>query len=171
MAYRAVEIANEFLSLPGAARRITQMKLQKLTYIAHGWNWAINNEPLILDPVEAWAYGPVYRDLYNHTKMAGRAPIDRLLSADDENPFLLYARQHGAEPSQPYRAQITEAEGQVIRHVWSRYGQLSGIALSELTHQQGTPWFITYTEKGESQPIDDVLIREHYEQLADRVAA
>ena len=47
MVYRAVEIANDFLALPNTSGRVTQMKLQKLTYISHGWNLVINDAPLL----------------------------------------------------------------------------------------------------------------------------
>jgi len=40
------------------------MKIIKLVYIAHGWMLGINGLPLMKDPIEAWRYGPVIRELY-----------------------------------------------------------------------------------------------------------
>ena len=166
MAHRAVEIANEFLRLPGAAGRLTQMHLQKLTYIAHGWNWAVNNEPLISDDIEAWSFGPVVRDLYDHTKFFGSQPIDRLITPDDSQ----VARFFGGTGEAPaYRAPLTDREREVIRQVWDRYGKLSAIRLSELTHQPGTPWFQAF-QHGRNATIDEEAIRAHYNALADRAA-
>ena len=61
----SAEIANEFIRRAAAEKRaLTQMQLQKLVYIAHGWNLAINGEKLTHDDPQAWDYGPVYRDLW-----------------------------------------------------------------------------------------------------------
>ncbi|MBL4556355.1 MAG: hypothetical protein JKP98_01510 [Rhodobacteraceae bacterium] len=45
-------IANEFIKLNGG--NMNQMKLQKLVYISHGWNLAINREHLVSGRIEAW---------------------------------------------------------------------------------------------------------------------
>lgn len=169
MAHRAVAIANEFLKLPGARETLTQMQLQKLTFIANGWNIVINGEPLIQDPAEAWTYGPVYRDLYEHTRFFGKEPINRLVTPDDSEAarvFLMSANRR--QP--PYEANPTPRERDVIRHVWNRYGDLSGFRLSELTHQRGTPWFEAFTERGKNSLIDEKSIKKHYEELARKAS-
>jgi uncharacterized phage-associated protein len=165
MPYRSVEIANEFLRLPGAQGKLTQMQLQKLAYLANGWNLAINGEPLISEPVEAWDYGPVYRDLYDHTKFFGKAPLPRLITAADDEAARFF--MSGPAPS-AYEAPLTERERAVVSHVARRYGSLSGAQLSAMTHQRGTPWFETYTKSGRSQLIPIDLIKAHYDQLAER---
>lgn len=167
MAYRSVEIANEFLSQPSALGSLTQMQLQKLTYLANGWNWAINGEPLISDPVEAWDYGPVYRDLYNHTKFFGSAPLTRPVTSDDSEAARVFGFR-GDRPN-PYAAHLTPRERAVVANVWKRYGRLSGAQLSSMTHQAGTPWFHTYTTKGKSSEIDQAIIKQHYDRLAASV--
>jgi uncharacterized phage-associated protein len=167
MPYRAVAVANEFLKLPGAAGRLTQMHLQKLTYIAHGWNWAINGEPLVADDVEAWSFGPVIRDLYDHTKFFGKEPIGRQITPDDSEVARFFGPGDKSQP--PYKAVLTDRERAVIQHVWRRYGNLSAIRLSELTHQPGTPWFQAF-QRGKNTVIDDDAIKTHYNELADRAA-
>jgi uncharacterized phage-associated protein len=166
MTHRAVEIANEFLRIPGAAGQLTQMHLQKLTYIAHGWNWAINGEPLINDEIEAWSFGPVVRDLYEHTKFFGSQPLDRPITPDDSQVARFFGKTGHAAP---YRAALTDRERQVIEQVWERYGRLSAIRLSELTHQPGTPWFQAF-QRGRNAQIDDESIRLYYDALAERAA-
>lgn len=169
MAYRSVEIANEFLSQPGAIGSLTQMQLQKLAYLANGWNWAINGDQLISEPVEAWDYGPVYRDLYDHTKFFGKEPLTRLVTPADSEAALVFGYR-GERPA-AYAARLSSRERAVVAHVWNRYGKLSGAQLSSMTHQRGTPWSDAYASLGKSAPIDQSIIKQHYDQLAERVQA
>lgn len=167
MAYRSVEVANEFLRLPGALGHLTQMQLQKLSYIAHGWNWAINGSPLISEKIEAWDYGPVYPELYQHTRYFGKSPVSRLIAPGDDDASRFFLSPPELRQT-PYHADLNDRERQVVHHVWNRYGHLSAMRLSELTHQRGTPWFNAYTNRGRNASIDERQVREHYEQLAER---
>lgn len=166
---RSVAVANEFLKKPGG-RSLTQMQLQKLVYFAHGWNLALNDEPLTLDMPEAWAYGPVYQDLYDHTKYFGKAAIGRLITPDDDEAVRFFTGSKSDRPA--YSAVLTVRERAIVDHVWRRYGSLGGPKLSNLTHQPGTPWFKTYKGgKGKNEPIENALIKEHYEQIAQKARA
>lgn len=163
VAYRAVEIANEFIGLPQAGG-LTQMQLQKLVYISNGWNLALSGVPLVAESPEAWDYGPVYPALYEHTKFFGRAVINRKITPDDSEAARFFGGAARGTP--PYKAELTERERAIILQVWKRYGSMSGTRLSGLTHQPNTPWFDTYKGKGRSAVIDRQLIKAHYDQLA-----
>src|SRR6476619_3832573 len=104
----SMAIANEFLKKPGALGVLTQMQLQKLTYIAHGWNLALNERRLVSDELEAWDYGPVYPMLYDHAKYFGKSPIPRLITDrdDDKIAFFVGDDAHG----RPYQANLSPAE-------------------------------------------------------------
>lgn len=164
MPYPSTAIANAFLSLPEvqAIGGLTQMQLQKLVYMAHGWNMAINGNGLVSDDPEAWTYGPVFRDLYDHTKGKGTRRIAAPLTPDDHEILRMFGEGKKAEA---YRAHLTEREEGVIRSVWKRYGALSGIRLSELTHQPNAPWFKAITERGRNAAITPDLIEPHYQEL------
>ena len=168
MAHRAVAIANAFLAKPGALGNLTQMQLQKLAYIADGWNMAINGDVLVRDTARAWDYGPVFPDLYDHTKFFGARPIDRLITPDDDDAVRFFTK--GRPESDPYQADLDQSEQSVIDHVWSRYGKLSGAQLSRLTHQPGTPWSNAYA-RGKNSQLDTDEIREHYISMAERAEA
>lgn len=162
----AVEVANEFLSLPEAQGQLTQMKLQKLAYIADGWNWAINDNDLVEENAEAWNYGPVFKDLYDHTKFFGSSPLPpgRLIRPGDNEVMRFFGGKN--KRSVPYKAGLSAEQRSVIQHVWSRYGNLSAIELSQLTHQPGTPWFNAFSRgKNSAISIDD--IKMHYQKLAE----
>lgn len=162
---RAVEIANEFLKLADASGKLTQMQLQKLTFIADGWSWVINGNDLVKDMAEAWSYGPVFPDLYNHTKFFGAdaIPKGRLITPDDSS---MHFFDGNSVEVAPYKADIEQGEKSVIEHVWSRYGNVSGIELSKMTHQPGTPWFNAFRRGKNSQIRTDDIIA-HYEALAN----
>jgi len=163
MAHRAVEIANEILSQPNALGRLTQMQLQKLAYIAEGWTLGLTGEDLISDNFEAWDFGPVAPDLYNHTKYFGRNPINRLLRHNDNDPAAFFGLS--SRVSEPYRPFLSGTEKGIISRVYNRYGKLDGVELSRLTHQPGTPWYIA-RRKRKNAIINRDDIRAHYEELA-----
>lgn len=166
--HRSVAIANEFLGKPGADG-LTQMQLQKLVYIAHGWNLGLNGEPLVSEAPEAWTYGPVFSDLYDHTKFFGKAPINRLITPDDDEAGRFFTGNRSRRPA--YKAPLTPRQRAVVDMVWRRYGHLDGVRLSAMTHRPGTPWFQTYQAgSGKNRPISLDVIRSHYERLAERSA-
>lgn len=142
-------IANEFLRLNGGP--MNQMKLQKLVYIAHGWNLAINREPLISGRIEAWDGGPVMRTIWNHLRDFGYNATGCLL---------------GKNQNEPYTADLSEEENSVISHTWSKYGQFTGLELSEMTHEPGTPWSNAYFGTGRNAPLSQRDIQQHFIELA-----
>jgi len=148
--HNALAIANEFLDRNGAA--LPQMKLQKLVYIANGWNLAINREPLIAGRFEAWDGGPVVRKIWNHIRDFGFNCDNRKLAPKGK--------------SEPFSVQLDQKEADVIDHVWSRYGQYTGLELSEMTHQPGTPWSNAYYGSGRNSILPQTDIHQHFVELA-----
>ncbi len=74
----SIAVANAFLDLAKKSEEeITHMKLQKLIYIAHGFNLSNFDFPLIDEQVEAWRYGPVIRSVYDEFKSYGHDPITK----------------------------------------------------------------------------------------------
>ncbi len=62
MAFAARQVANWFIERAAQeGEYLTQLKLQKLVYMAHGWNLALLGKPLISENIEAWKWGPVIR--------------------------------------------------------------------------------------------------------------
>ena len=166
MAYKAVEIANEFLKMPNGLGRLTQMQLQKLAYIANGFNLVINHRDLVSDTFEAWDYGPVSPDLRDHTEHFGRNPIKKLITPNDKG-FLKFFNI--PEKSEPYVAELTQDERALVKAVFNRYGHLSGVDLSKLTHQPGTPWHRAYN-RGRNSPIVREEVIAHYNEIAAKAS-
>ena len=89
MAGWSPQIAKEFIRLGKAdGVSFTQMQLQKLVYIAHGWNLAIDGEPLTHDAPQAWEYVPVHRELWQALRRYGRSPVTREIANGEYAPGL-----------------------------------------------------------------------------------
>src|ERR1700730_5601623 len=154
-------IANEFIKRALAAgKKLTPMQLQKLLYLAHGWNLAVTGNPLIDDKFEAWEWGPVNRRLYEALRAFGAQPVDRLLHWGEDSPF------SSGEPAGVAIQEMTDEEGAVIDRSWRAYGDYPAFALSALTHEQGTPWAKTY-RKGRNRAVSNNEIQEYFIRLAD----
>lgn len=144
-----ITVANRFLEL--ARERgdtLTPMQLLKLVYIAHGWMLGLYGRPLIRDEVQAWQYGPVVPRLYNAVRKFRSLPVEGPLSS----------RQ--AEP-------LDRHEDSIIEQVYRIYGQMSGPALSRLTHAVGTPWAKTFRDGEFGVVIPNDIIEDHYSRLAE----
>jgi uncharacterized phage-associated protein len=145
-------IANEFLRRRASTSWPPQMLIQKLAYIAHGWNLAINNQPLINELPEAWDNGPVFREIWDHVRDNGyRGPNCTLLNPVTKTEI---------------REDLTPSEVAVIEHVWTKYKDFSAGKLSRLTHEPNTPWSKAYFERGRNASLANDEIKDHYVQLA-----
>jgi uncharacterized phage-associated protein len=145
MAHEVQVIANNFL---GLARRdnetLDPMKIQKLIYVAHGWNLAFTGNPLVKQAVEAWPYGPVIAELYREFKKFRALPIteDARVPIDD--------------------VPLNSREMDFLENVWSKYRHLSAIQLSRLTHEPGYAWDRTIKSCGPYSTIPNELIRDEF---------
>jgi uncharacterized phage-associated protein len=97
---------------------MTAMKLQKLVYYAQAWHLVWDEKPLFSSRIEAWANGPVCRDLYRLHRGHFTIGLDDLTPA-------------GAQPDA-----IDEAERATIDVVIDAYADKSAHWLSELTHRE-----------------------------------
>jgi len=145
--YSPAAVANAFVDLSSVA--MPQMKLQKLTYIADGWNLAISGQPLVDSNAEAWDNGPVFRSIWNRIRDLG-THSGKIRDYD------------GSFPQAPFSPQ----ERAVVEHVWRKYGDKSARQLSDLTHQANTPWTRAYYGRGQNAVIPKEDVRTHYLALA-----
>ncbi len=157
MPYDARAIANYFLDLAHKeGRSLDPMGIEKLVYFAHGWHLAVFDAPLVEQPIEAWNYGPVIRDLYQCFKEFGTGWIRRP------------AAKNGV-PSSIDAVEETKQTRALINRVWSVYRHYSSIQLSNLTHVAGSPW--TITRENEETIIDNSLIEQYFKAQAVQNAA
>ena len=152
MPYPAAATANTFLDIAKTSGQpLDPMKLQKLVYFSHGWHLAFQKIALSDDPAEAWSYGPVFPALYHGVKQWGSGTVREPVRHDMTIPRL-------AEND-------AFAKG-LVNRVWEVYGPMSGVALSQLTHEPGGPWKVTREKyPGVRGPvISNAIIQEYFEQ-------
>jgi uncharacterized phage-associated protein len=157
MAYSALAVANAFIEL---SKRdditVTNMKLQKLVYFAHGFALALNHEELFKEPIHAFQWGPVIPELYNAVKHYGSGRITEQIPI----PF--------GEPEIDLDSP-NDIAAIIVKSVWKKYGKYTAAQLSTLTHLPGTPWNDVWSVK-EYGVIPNDLIRSYYKTFLKKAA-
>ena len=139
------------------------MQLQKLVYIANGWNLAINEAPLTEDSPRAWDYGPVYPELRNALKSYGRSPVDRSIKFGDIG-FSIFSENSDDD----VRGNFSKDESELIKKVFDVYGGFHAFQLSAMTHEKDTPWYNIYMiKKYRGGEIPNEEIKDHFIKIAD----
>lgn len=96
---------------------MTTWKLQKLVYYCQAWSLVWDEEHLFKEKIEAWANGPVVRELYDSHK--GKFFISRISKGNADN--------------------LEKSQRDKICAVIGFYGKKSSQYLSDLTHME-EPW-------------------------------
>jgi len=126
--------------------QMTTMKLQKLVYYCQAWSLVWDEKPLFKENIEAWASGPVVRELFNYHR--GQFMISTVLIG---NPEILSNKQK-----------------ETIDSVLNYYGNKSSQWLSDLTHMED-PWKLTRAGVPEMQRSHRVIgldtLAEYYGSL------
>jgi len=94
---------------------VTNMKLQKLVYLAESCYGDLTGGALVDDPIQAWDHGPVVKPLYGMLKRNGSAVID----GPDREP------------------ELPEEVRDVLETIWDYFGGMTAAALRNLTHTVG----------------------------------
>jgi uncharacterized phage-associated protein len=166
---RATAIANYFLDVANAAgAAVTPMKLQKLVYFSHGWNLAITEEPLINETVEAWRWGPVVPSLWGELKQYGSGPVsEKLTRLAKVSPFEFEVVEDTLESYDPPLSNDQIAfTNALLARMWEIYGGLSAVQLSNMTHEDGSPWDQVWKPMADNpirrKDIPNDLIRDYF---------
>lgn len=98
-------------------RGLDAMKLQKLLYYAQAWSLVWDSVPMFSAKIEAWANGPVVREIFKTYQ--GQFTISRAVKGDKDA--------------------LKSVERETVDAVLKFYGDKTGFFLSELTHKED-PW-------------------------------
>lgn len=132
---------------------MTAMKLQKLVYYSQAWSLVWDEEPLFDAPIEAWANGPVVRELYDLHK--GQFKV--IPSSINGNP-----------------SKLTGLQIETIDAVLVFYGDKTGQWLSDLAHMED-PWKIARESEGladgeKGSPVIELSdMSEYYGGLVQKI--
>lgn len=118
--------------------RTSTMKLQKLCYYSQAWALAWGDEPLFDEEFQAWANGPVCRELFFRTQ--GHYSVDA-------------ADERGNSDN------LTAKQKDTIDKVITFYGDKDAQWLSRLTHMED-PWKIARSGMAEGELGDNIITKE-----------
>lgn len=104
---------------------LTNLKLQKILYFAQVEHLKQFERPLFDDPIEAWQYGPVVRDVYEWLKGCGAYQISK---------FDIETSIDG----------LDDATLTFLKGIWEKYRRYSAFGLVDKTHEEGSAWSNTY---------------------------
>jgi len=123
---------------------VTQMKLQKLVYFAHGLHLATYGEPLINEKFQAWKFGPVIPAIYRDYKFYGSSPIA------DTDLFFVFG---DTETADRWLVEMDEKALNSINITWVALKEASAVQLSNWTHKDNSPWATNY-----QAGVNDIVI-------------
>lgn len=141
MSYKSLAVANYLLDKAKAKNdTLTPMQLIKLAYIAHGWMLGKYGAALLLEPVEAWQYGPVIPSIYQAVRRFRSSPIESIDGYSQYAPIL-----------------FTDNEKEIMDTVYDKYAKYDGLVLSTATHQPKSPWSQVPVSYPASNIPDDLI--------------
>ena len=144
--YKIFDIANWFLK----KELMDHKKIQKLCYYAQAWSLALFKCPIINCKFEAWAHGPVCRELWS--ELCGYTYFD--------------IPQDALESKSNTISNIKDIE--FMERVWETYKDFSGYQLEALTHKE-RPWIVARGDTPEFQrcttEISETEMRDYYSSL------
>ena len=152
MAVSSITVANAFLDLASnAGKTLTNMQLQKLVFLAQGYSMAMLDRPVHYQNTHAWQFGPVTPKLYKQLQKYGNSWVTEKIEQNVEE-FI-------PEDS---------PEFEIITAVFNSFGHWTGGQLSALTHEENTPWKITW-DKQPFSIIDTELMKKFYTGILETV--
>ena len=128
---------------------VRPMKLQKLLFFAYGWYAGTAGKRLFQEEFEAWPYGPVIPDIYHRYKNYGAEEI-----------IERGKKRNLGDP----------AAHLMVDDAVKEYGVASDIGLSNITHEEGSPWNQVWKNNNSSfrhrKVIPFDMIRDFYQKKA-----
>ncbi|QQR04943.1 hypothetical protein [Flavonifractor phage Chenonceau] len=122
---------------------VTPMKLQKLLYFVSCEYAKQARKELFSESFGVWQYGPVLRTVYDEFRSYGGSPIKSYAKDADGNS---YAIDEDTAPNLK----------RAINRVWDTYKNYSGVALSKITHEDGSGWSHAYCQHRDRITYDDM---------------
>lgn len=141
--YDIRSIANWFIRhFAAAGKPITNLSLNKIVYFAFERLLIERSVVLSKAKIEAWAHGPVFREIYHSLKDNGDAPIleeIRKFSVKDRRLI-------------PARDELSVSDEEFLEEIARTYGRLNAGQLVALSHRVHEPWAAVWHYRGSTNP-------------------
>lgn len=161
----ASSLTNYLLNHNLLKNQLTNLHLQKVIYLIHGFTLAINDAPIINvdfdECIEAWRLGPVIPSIYHEFKhladnTIGNEKESILTSTIDSNLIEFY------KPTLSNTV-IKKISDWVIKKIITKNDKLRPASkLVELTHLEGSPWHEVFQEGKRHVEIENSRIQEYF---------
>lgn len=124
-------IANFVLDLAVERRRpVTNLSINKIVFFLHTAHLINTRNPLVTAKIEAWQFGPVFRELYHCFKQYEERPIERKATKIDP----------ATGKSVVCEASIDESTRKFLEEEVSKLLMFSPSDLVSWSHERGGPW-------------------------------
>jgi len=160
MAHDVRGVANFVLDLAQDEEfTLSNLSVNKVVFFLHPHFLVQFGKPLVSAKVEAWNYGPVFRELYREFKsfedqaITGRA---YRISADSGNRELC-------------TYEFSDAERSFLEQIARKYIHLSPRQLIAMSHEKNGPWDQVWnhvTRTNASMSISNEIIKDWYDKTA-----
>lgn len=153
MSYDVRFIANYILErAEDQGREVSNVSINKIVYFIHEVFIVQLGRPLVEAKIEAWKYGPVFRELYLAFREFGP---DKITGRATRMDFDL-----GEEV--PVWDEIEQGDEERLEELIDMYLRIPAFTLVEMSHKVGGAWDVVYNQSGEINPgmrISDDLIK------------
>lgn len=136
----AMDVANYFTYKAAAddENDLTNLKLQKLLYFTQADYYKEFKAPLFSEDIEAWAYGPVIREVYEKYRVCGSYPIS-YFELDNE------------------RIELDPPVSDFLDTAYQKWNRYSSSYLVTLSHKQGDPWSKHFQKFDPIIPVEELV--------------
>lgn len=121
---------------------VSNLALNKILYFVHALYLAETGCPLIAAKIEAWQYGPVFREVYHQFKKFDRSPIKGRAKV-----LNLETAEYEVADYQGEQIEYSKVRDIALPYIRMRPG-----ALVDLSHAAGGPWHEAWYHDGEVNP-------------------
>jgi uncharacterized phage-associated protein len=117
-------------------------------YFLQGWYLHFYNKPFFKDPIEAWQYGPVVKEVYDEFKSYKFSPIEHI----------------GGEN---YLEHIKGEDQRFLKKIMEIYGKHSAFDLAKMSHAT-EPWqgkYSCYFGSHKSEVIENKDLKKYFDTI------
>lgn len=153
-------IANLILEVANSlGTRASNLSVNKIAYFAHGSYLARYSKPLIDAKIEAWQFGPVFREIYHEFKKCGDGAIN------------FFAKDLNVETGELEISKyiLPDDEVEFLIDVITSYLRMKPGYLVEKSHLVDSPWYNAWHHEGRINPgmeiSDEAILKYFSEQV------